>query len=273
RLFEETLEVLHDMGEPPPSATIIFDSYSRLLCVQGRYALAREVAQMCQELSRDANHWATAAALVTLGQIALAQGELDEAEARYLDGMARFEAQGAPGGAAFATVGIANLHRARGAYAEARAAIARYLAMDDAETVNEAVRARAYRHLGDVERAQGNQAAAAEAYHTSLQLVSGIAYVVEVLECLERVGWLTTSTAPAAAATILGAAARLRRQTGMALAPIDQPAHELALHELRGCLPELLFRQSWNAGEALDWPEASAVARDELLRAMGDGEA
>jgi predicted ATPase/transcriptional regulator with XRE-family HTH domain len=262
-LLEGALDAYRQIGYFDARITTLLN-LSRVFRLQGGYKRAREFAVDCHESTRATNHWLAAEALDALGDIALAQGDLDPAERHYQESLDGFEAVQNPGEVALVLVHLANLYCVRGDYERARSSVARSLSTQERTGVNERTAAFAYLYLGDVEREQERPEPASASYRTSLELTSKIEHVVGVVECLEHIGWLKTSGPSEPAATILGAADGLRRKIGMALAPVDGTHHESALKDLRGRLDEPAFQKAWSEGEAMEWPEGASFALSEL---------
>jgi len=263
-LYDESMETYHAIGDPVGVRITTSVNLSRLRCLQGQYSRARELGLTCLELAQGTNPWARADAMDSLGSIALAEGDLESAEVRYQEALALFEALEAPGGAALVLVHLANLYRARGDYARARSAVARSVRTEEKPDGNARIVVYAHLYLGDVEREEGRLDSAAASYRACLELASRIEYVPGVAECVEHIGWLHTRVSPELTLTLLGAAERIRRRMGMALAPIDEGCHQEAVADLRSRLGSAPFDESWSRGEPMDWRDAASFALVEL---------
>ncbi|HZT98007.1 MAG TPA: tetratricopeptide repeat protein, partial [Chloroflexota bacterium] len=259
-LLEESLQAYRRAGSPLDAVVTTSINLSRVRRLQGEYPRARQLAMECLQLTEAASHWLSAIALESLGDVDLAQGQLDSAEDSYRESLARSEAVQLPSEVALVLVSLANLYCVRGDYDLARSSVDRSLRVQERSEVDRRVTAYGYLYLGDVEGAEGRPDRAFARYRRALELNSKIEHVVGVAECLEHAGWLQTRDEPEREVIILGAADGLRKAIGMALPPIDESRHSSVAKELRGRLSDAQFEVAWREGGSMSWSQAASYA-------------
>jgi predicted ATPase len=235
-------------------------------------------------------------ALSAVGNMAVSQGDLDEAGRLFRDSLALYRELDDARRSASVQTNLALLAVARGQYADAEpllvecATLARSLGEVHLLAVNVG-------NLAVVVHARGDGQTAASLFEESLtsardvgdsfligevltargraecrdkNLESAEASLVESLtiagvlthpdaamQALEGFAELAVAThAPKRAATILGVAARLREEMGLALAAHEEREHQRVAAAARAALGEEAFDQAWREGGAMDLEEA-----------------
>jgi non-specific serine/threonine protein kinase len=239
-------------------------------------------------------------ALSAVGNLAMSQGDYDQAEPLFRESLALYRELDDARRSANVQTNLALLALARGQYADAEpllvecATLAR--AIDDAHLL-----AVNLGNLAIVVHARGDGDKAATLYEESLTLArevgarfliseviggrgraecrdgnleSAEASLVESLtiaadlmdphaavEALEGFAELAVAKhAPKRAATILGAAARLREEIGLALSVREEREHKRLAAAARAALGDAAFDQAWREGSAMELEEAARYA-------------
>jgi tetratricopeptide (TPR) repeat protein len=236
------------------------------MCLQGRYEEALQIGSAIVKSARAAKPWLAAEGLERIGDVLLAQGQPEAAEEKYLESLTAFEAVQNAAAAVEVQVRLANMHRVKGDHDRARLVARECMRRREQASLSARIAAHAHLCLGDVEREQGHTQEALAQYHRALELSWRIEHLVGVADCLERVGWAAASgPSSSRSVVILASAERLRATIGMALAPIDTPAHEVALQDLRGGMGEAEYAQGWAMGDSMDSTDAVSFALSQDL--------
>ena len=241
-----------------------------------------------------------ARALSAVGNIALYQRDHDEAERLFRESLALFRELDDVRGSAYVQTNLALLAVRRGQYADAEPLLAECATLartvDDAHllAVNlgnlaVVVHARAdgdkaatlfeesltlARGDGDsfltsqvlsargrAECRDGNLKSAEASFVESLTIAGNLMDPDAAAEALEGFAELAVAKhAPKRAATILGAAAHLREETGLALPVPEEREHKRVVEATRAALGDDAFDQAWREGSAMDLEEAVRYA-------------
>jgi DNA-binding CsgD family transcriptional regulator len=195
-----------------------------------------------------------------LARLALAEGKLDEA-ARQVTRLADvLRTTGIPFLIEWLGHVEGRLALERGDLAAARAAFDEVWAMAEACAVPWSLVA-AHQHRALLARAEGDAAAAEDQHHHALALVVEYGFRGAAADTLEGLAGLAAMGDSDVEATRLYAAAHaLRQATGQTRWPLDQPAYEALLTELRATLGNEAFAQAWTEGTALSFEEAASFA-------------
>ena len=231
-LHEESLAVRRKLGDAGQIA-VSLNNLGEVLRWQGRFAEARRLFEEALELCWELEHWWGIALLCyNLGLVALYQHDLDQVQACFEESLALFGDINARQGIGLAKSGLARLASARGEIAQAYAPFAESLPM--------------FVQSGDKRN---------------------------VAEALEEIAFLHIQEARLEqAARLQGAAARVREDVGLPLAPIDQPRRASEAATVRQQIGTDVYVAAWNAGHALSVEQAMAEALqtyDGLSRAVG----
>jgi hypothetical protein len=116
--------------------------------------------------------------------------------------------------------------------------------------------------LGSIQCELGNYGRASGFFGESLQLIwlyVGRAY--ETVSCLEGLARVAAMQGQAErAATLLGASAALREETGTPLSPVTRADHDHASEAAYEALGEQAFEAAWAAGNGMPFEESIAAA-------------
>jgi predicted ATPase len=231
---------------------------------QGDYAravaLLEEALPMFRELDDTAG---LAVALVGLGDVARDQGDADRVIEACEESLRLCGEIGNREYAAYSlhNLGVAarmlgDLDRARGLFVEALELYRETgLVWDRAEM--QASLAAVVRDLGDLDEAEKLLA-------EGLQQSRADAGAVEMTAmCLEGMAGVAAARGRAEyAATLFGAAHRVREETGTSIWPVNRPAYERDLEAVREALSAVRFIQAWEAGRAMTAEQAAAYVLD-----------
>jgi non-specific serine/threonine protein kinase len=241
-----------------------------------------------------------ARALSGVGQLAMCQCDYDEAERRLLESVALFRTLDESRGLAYAQTSLALLAVARGQYADAGfllvecVGVARarndpsllavnlgHLAIvvhaqgdsekaasyfEEALTVariipNGFLTSSVLTYKGRAECCDGNLELAEASLAESLTIVGDLKEPVITVWTLERcAGLAITKRAPKRAATLWGAAARLREEIGIPIPFNEEAEYKRAVATTRVALGEDAFDQAWRQGSAMELEEAVRYA-------------
>jgi tetratricopeptide (TPR) repeat protein len=234
--------------------------------------------------------------LRALGQLAVRQGDLDGAERLYRESLALFRELDDARGSVYLQTNQALLEMARGQYADAQpllencADLARALGETFLVAVNLgnlAIVAHARgdgtaaatlfeesltlaRDVGDLfleshilsyqgraEHSDGDLVSAEASFVESLAIARELADPFATMWALERFAELAAAKhAHERAATILGAAARLREEIGLCIPPHEEREHKRVAAATCAALGDDAFDQAWRDGSAMEPEEA-----------------
>ena len=114
------------------------------------------------------------------------------------------------------------------------------------------------------EQSDGDLVSAEASFVESLAIARELADPFATMWALERFAELAAAKhAHERAATILGAAARLREESGLYIPPHEEREHKRVAAATRAALGDDAFDQAWREGSAMDLEEAVRYALDE----------
>jgi predicted ATPase len=249
----------------------------------------------CDRATRD-----RARALSAVGHLAMRQRDYDEAERLIREGLALFRALDETRGSAYAQTNLALLAEARARYADAEpllvegVRLARTLGDPNLLVVNLGHLAIVVHAQGDPEKAasyfeealtvarnirngfltssvltykgraecsDGNLELAEASLAESLVIVGDLKEPVITVWVLERCAELAIpKRAPKRAATLWGAAARLREEIGIPIPFNEEADYKRVVATTRGALGDDMFDQAWREGIAMEPEEAVRYA-------------
>jgi tetratricopeptide (TPR) repeat protein len=241
-----------------------------------------------------------ARALSGVGQLAMCQRDYEEAERLLLESLALFRALDETRGLAYAQTSLALLAVARGQYADARPLLVECVGVARARSdpsllaVNLGHLAIVVHAQGDSEKAasyfeealmvarniangfltssvltykgraecsDGNLELAEASLAESLAIVGDLKEPVTTVWALERCAELAIAKrVPKWAATLWGAAARLREEIGIPIPFNEEADYKRAVVTMRVALGEDAFDKAWNEGSAMTLDEAVRYA-------------
>jgi len=230
------------MGLPPADAARTASLLGFILEEFGEVDRARELYQRSLATSRQVDdRTGIGAATYNLGSLAFEQGDYATARALYTESLALFRALDAPRDVALALMGLGATFFATGDAASARPLYQESLALFRATGYTQRV-ARLLHHLGLLAEAEGDWAEAAALLGESLTLFRQVRHQIGIAEVLCELGWLALGSGDRAAATVrfaegldIFAAMDSRRGIAIALegcvalASSTQPARALGL--------------------------------------------
>jgi len=239
-------------------------------------------------------------ALSAVGNLALRQNDLDEAERLFRESLALTRALGHTRGSAYGQANLALLTVTRGQYAAAeplleecvglaRALGIPYLLAVILSNLAIVVHARGDRsraaalfeesvtlargaddsflisqmlsYKGRADCSDGNLESAEATFLESLTIARKLSDPLATVWALERFAELAVARrTPKRAATIWGAAARMRAEIGISIAFNEQEERERAVAAMRTALGDAAFDQAWREGSAMEREEAARYA-------------
>jgi tetratricopeptide (TPR) repeat protein len=262
---------------------------------------ARErFARLLDVIPRDQAKLDRARALNAVGNLALYQGDHDEAEPLFRESLDLYRELDDARRSARTQTNLALLALARGQYADAEpllvecATLARTLGEAQLLAVNLGNLAIVVHARGDSDKAatlfeeslklarevgdsfltsealsargraecrDGNPESAEASFVESLTIAGDLTDPDAAAQALEGFAELAFAThAPKRAATILGAAARLREEIGLALSVREEREHKRLAAAARAALGDAAFDQAWREGSAMELEEAARYA-------------
>jgi non-specific serine/threonine protein kinase len=120
--------------------------------------------------------------------------------------------------------------------------------------------------LGMVEFSQGDPRLGEQLVAKSLAIFSELGVRISLVQSLESLGLIAAAgEVPQRAASILGAAQRLREEMGAPLPPYDEPFYRRAVTAARSALGDSVFDAAWNEGRemTLEGAVRYALSKDE----------
>jgi non-specific serine/threonine protein kinase len=119
---------------------------------------------------------------------------------------------------------------------------------------------------GRAECRDGNLESAEASFVESLTIAGDLTDPDAAAQALEGFAELAFAThAPKRAATILGAAARLREEIGLALSVREEREHKRLAAAARAALGDAAFDQAWREGSAMELEDAVRYALNDQL--------
>jgi len=260
-LLEDHLIISKDLGDRGGMRHALMNLFE-ISIAQGRYDQAHEEA-LALEMSTSQRR-EPASAQMRLGQIDYWQGRLAEARAHFQAALLSFQELNDLNGLSWAPAWLGCVAYRAGDLQQARAILEADLTIQylGGPELSFALLSR-----GDVARAQGDLAHAAEVYTRALKLVldqGGQPNLAEYLEAFAKLALATER--PDRATRLLGAADVLRTRIGIPVPPVEQPDYDRALASARDQLGPAAFEAAWDEGRAMDWEQAAAYALENQVQ-------
>jgi predicted ATPase/transcriptional regulator with XRE-family HTH domain len=216
-------------------------------------AFAQEALHLAQRIG---DHHGISNAFGTLGMIAQASGQLDEAKAAFTESYAHARMIEHSGLISHALILLGDLARMQGDVARATALLEEALAGVQASGMTWDIPL-AMALLGQLARQQQNYPLAKARYREALVLYRAFGSPTYIASCLE--GYAATACAEghyAQATRLCAQASALRAQTQTALLPAEREAFEQVVATARAALDEPAFGREWKTGTTLTQDEA-----------------
>jgi DNA-binding CsgD family transcriptional regulator len=222
---------------------------------------AAELQRRCVAAARGAgDSGLTALASLNLGRLARGRGDSTAAERALDEAIALYRKRGDRQGTAATLNALADVAADRKEMKAAR------LFYDEALRLHEGVgdnwgAALSRLGLARVTLAEGNLPAAASWCVSALTILHAVNVPRDVAAALEVASAIACGQAQASTAVNLaGAGDALRRATGAARAPVDEPAHAELLDRLRSTLDGQTFAAAWRVGQTTSVEAAISLA-------------
>jgi tetratricopeptide (TPR) repeat protein len=197
-----------------------------------------------------------------LGCVAQMEGDFDRARPLFEDSLAQFRELGHAWGMGLTLNDLGDLCEWKGDHDRADAFFREALALQQ-EIGHPGGIARALCDLGTVALRRGDLPTAAQRFKESLALRCSEGSRRGVLDCLEGLAEVTFACGEMPGAVrLFGAASVLREALSSPLAHHAAEARKLVLRRLEELLGADTFRATWNAGTALSWEQAAAIAAE-----------
>jgi predicted ATPase/DNA-binding CsgD family transcriptional regulator len=252
-LFEDHLNISKDLGDKGGMREALQNLFE-ISIAQGHYDQARAEALALRKSTGRPRE--PASAQVRLGQIDYWQGHLAEARAHFEAALESFQQLNDRNGLFWAPSWLGCVAYRAGDLQQAQALLEASLAGLAGAELFFALLSR-----GDVARAQGDLAYAADVYARGLKLALDQGGQPPLAEYLEGFAKLALADErPTRATRLLGAAKALRTRIGTPVPLVEQADYDLALAQARAQLGSAAFEAAWAEGRALDWTPATAYA-------------
>jgi predicted ATPase/DNA-binding XRE family transcriptional regulator len=243
-----------------PRAEALY-AYGQLLLSRGKTTQAEQIAQeTLARVQHSGDHESMSSVYAILGQSAQRQGNLEEAEAWFLQSDEQAQCGSYPALRGFTVRNLAEIARVRGNLARATTlyeqafAIVQGLGMQWGMAMIAAL-------LGHLAYQQQSYALAKARYRESLALLRAFDSPTYIAWCLEGLAATVCAEGHFTQATRLcAAAATLRTQAQAPLPPAEREAVELVVTTARVALDLPAFEREWNRGTLLTQEEAMEEA-------------
>jgi predicted ATPase/DNA-binding XRE family transcriptional regulator len=227
---------------------------------QGDYRRTDELGQQMVELLGAAeNGLQRRNALTLIGNAALAMGNLDEATAALAEALAICEQLGNEWALATSLLNLGHATLRQGRAEDATALFARalsgYQAVGDQHFM-----ARTYIQLGYAALESHDHGEASDRIAAAMRMTAELGDMWSIADGLEAVACECAERAPETAATLAGAALRVRERIAMNAHPADQIITRRHLDRARSRLGSERFAAAWEAGRAMVLSAAIATA-------------
>nr|WP_309697143.1 tetratricopeptide repeat protein [Armatimonas sp.] len=228
---------------------------------QGDYTAAHSLYEESLTLHRDqGNRWGIATSLSNLGTLSRDQGNYTAARALFEESLALHRELGKDWGAASALHNLGNVARLQEDYPLAHSLLGESLALWQ-EMGAQGNSALALGSLGLLAIEQCDSTAARALYEKSLTLTYELGNRRFLADLLEGLGGIALAeSAPGRTARLKGAAALLREQLGVGIAPPDQRWFDQWTDEARAALGADAFALAWAEGRTLTLEQVIALA-------------
>ena len=239
-----------------PRAVVLY-AFGQILLARGKTERAEAVArEALSRAQRSGDHGGICSALAILGQIAQRGGNLDEAEAFFAKSDELATLEKSPDLQGFTLRNLAELARMRGDLVRATALYEEALAVVRALGMTFSV-ALLTTLLGHLASQQHNYALAKTRYRESLVIFRSFDSPTFIAWCLEGFAAALTAERQYAQATRLcAAAAAMRQQVQTPLPPAERDAFEQTIATAKTALGEPAFGEEWNTGARLTLSQA-----------------
>jgi predicted ATPase len=261
--LEEALALMRRLGQPAWSAAAL-NSLANVDLEQGHYERARALFQeSIAVLGEDAPDEHRSSPLSGLGDAARALGDYERARACYEESLAIYRRGNDERHSAQRLSDLGILACCEGDPVMAEPLFQQSLATFQ-EYGDKAGIGTALQGLGDVALLREEHATAGRYYRESLTIFREIGRRQHIAAVLERLARLAAAEAdPTVSVRLLAAAQALRDTLGTPRPPSEQPGHETQAESLLQAMGEAAFTAEWDAGRALSWVRAAALALGE----------
>lgn len=260
-LYEEGLALRRAVGEPGPIA----DTLNNLGLVSMALAdldLARHLFHEGLTMRQSASDpWGEALALGNLGDVDLAAGRVESAVDLQERALAIRTRIGDERGIAFSTSNLAEAVRAAGDHTRAGRLLTqasrrfRRLGLPFGEAL-------VHRNQGDLMSDDGDQRGALVAWHEALLRFVSIGDRGRSAEVLERSGSALISLgSDRDGVVLLGAADRIREETGIVRLPASQAPVDVTIASAKSSLGDTMFAATWSVGRTMTDQSLLALSR------------
>ncbi len=223
--YEEGLALRNDLGDERGVATSL-NALASIAYAEGDRTEARKLYGQSLEMVRNlGDRRNTAYVLNNMGRLALESGRTDDARELFEESLSLKDELGDPRGLATTLL-----------------------------------------NLGELARAAGDEAAGREHLRQSMAIRRDLGDMVGIAESLEALAAQASSDDDfGRAVRLYGASQCLRESLGAQATPPARSASHDRQAELRDALGLEAYEREWQAGAAMDWSEAVALALDEAL--------
>jgi hypothetical protein len=269
-LLRESLSLARATGEPALVAqALLLLAYSADVEQDGERRRARAEAAESLALATQVGHlFGIATAHRVLGRLDLRDANLMAADAAFAAELRTMRTLGDLAGCAMGLSNLGDVARARGDLDGAVALYEQSLEVYRGLDFDRDLMARVLRHLGDLALARADAPRAGERYAECLRAAQEARSFGQTAAALEALATLAAGRAqPVRALRLLGAAAELRRRTGLSVAAGEQAALDRVLERAGQALDSTRRAEAWAHGQALAPEQAVAYA----LARPGDG--
>jgi tetratricopeptide (TPR) repeat protein len=212
----------------------------------GDWANSRLWAEECRRLSQQvADPGSEASSLLSLGRIAVAEGDSKQARAFLLEAQGISVASGNAQTAAMASFNLGYAALAAGNHAEARHQLEEALQQFEGDRYGIS---RSLAALGSVALNDGRRGDAVELLQRSLSIAWSLRDKDDLAWGLELLGVANSDRRAGWAARLLGAAEAVRDELGVPLEGVELRLHEAALSSLEGSLDSATLTEAWHEG-------------------------
>ncbi len=273
-LFEQVLDINRDSGDKTSSA-VTLNNLGSVAHTRGDYNRATRLYEESLAIKRAlGDKRGIANTLNNLGTVARdrgASGDSARAVELYQESLAFFRESGDKRGVANALNNLSVVVCDEGDTVRAGALCAESLALRR-ELGDKGSIAYSLVSLGRVTQARGDDERAQACYKEGLALGHDVGYRDGIAPGLEGVAAIAyTCGQGERAARLYGAASALRETIGAPLPPVDRPAHECIVANVRGALGAAAFTAAWTEGRRMDVGRAIAIACDAAILAHTSG--
>jgi predicted ATPase/transcriptional regulator with XRE-family HTH domain len=270
RLAEEGRTMLKEVGDRQVIIYVLI-LLGRVALFEGEYTKARSQLEEALALAREVHdtfHVANA-----LGHLAkvyfFSQGDAATARSLYEEAFRLYAVVGAPWLSAYIQYELSHVILSQGDVALARSLVEESL-VSLREVGDQRDLARALFFSANITAFQGNLVAACAQYEESLKRLMQVGDKQYIAFCLERLGQIATKQGVHAwAARLWGAASLLREAMDSPLPPVEHPAYEQAVADVRTHLDEKAFAAAWAEGRMMTLDQVLTVGEPAVIPTPG----